>query len=97
MKKHEERTYRFWQDFKSQYRDLSPADYEEWRTNPVTRRLFDYLEYTLLALQTELGQLTPGDPYIPVHQAEVHAYMTAVENIFSWAPEGIVLENDYED
>lgn len=97
MKKHEERTSRFWQDFVSQYRDLSPADYEEWRTNPVTRRLFDHLEYSLLGQQRDLGQMTPGDPYIPVQQAAVNAYMTAVEEIFSWVPEGIVLESDYED
>ncbi len=97
MKRHEEKTFLFWQRVMASHPNLTQGDYEEWRANPVTARLFDYLEYSLLSKQTELAELYPGDPNIPVKQAGVHAYMVVTADLFSWAPEGIALEDDEDE
>lgn len=97
MKRHEEKTFLFWHRVFANYPNLTQGDYEEWRANPVTARLFDYLEYSLLSKQTELAETYPGDPDIPVKQAAVHAYMIVTDDLFCWAPEGIVLEDEQDE
>lgn len=97
MKEHEPKTDVFWRQVIASQPRLTQGDYEEWRNNPVTKELFDDLEYSLLIKQGEITQIFPTDPSVASRQAELHAYGQAIGEIFSWSPEGITLEDEYNE
>ncbi len=99
MKKHELLSDRHWSAIrqKSQSNPVDNGDYEEWRANPVTLRLFEEIESQLITAQSELASTFPGDPNIITLQAEVYGKSCVVEGLFSWAPEGIEFEPDDDE
>ncbi len=97
MKAHQPKTALFWADVerKSQEYPVTQADYEEWRSNPVTMALYDDLEKLTLLSQTTLGSLTSADPSVVFGaQQQMLGLMTTVESVFEWAPEGVELEDE---
>ena len=96
MKKHELRTDQLWSNIrqKNQSSQISKIDYEEWRTNPVTLRLFEELEGALITTQSTLASTHPSSPDIVFMQAQAYGESNVVESLFSWTPEGIKLHDD---
>jgi len=99
MKAHQPKTALFWADVerKSQEYPVTQADYEEWRSNPVTMALYDDLEFETLKSQSDLATNAGLTSYELVSAQKICSGMTVMlENVFSWRPEGIELEDDYD-
>jgi hypothetical protein len=89
MQAHTSRTDAFWQSVheKQNQNPLSQAEYEEWRANPVTMRMFDDFEYSLLEVQTEMSGKTSDSDLSPLIHAELNALAQSVAKLFEWVPE----------
>ena len=96
MKAHESITVSFWETVTQRQKQnpITQADYEEWRRHPCTLRMFEHFELVTLEAQTELAAMGPGGTDILTEQARVHELTTMIEQMYSWAPDGIKLEDE---
>jgi hypothetical protein len=99
MQEHELLSDKHWSILKqkAQSSPISQTQYEEWRCNPVTLRLFQQLESELITTQSTLASTPPTDPDIITMHAEAYADSCMIEKMFSWAPEGVELDGDFDD
>ncbi len=98
MHPHEPTTSLHWQRLHQQHElnPLSEGDYEEWRNNPVTLRLFHFLEYEAFKAQTVLSETVPDHPAMLKRHAAAYSCTAILEEIFKWSGEGIDMETEEE-
>lgn len=96
MKAHPSKTDIYWQSIHEKHNQnpISQAEYEEWRANPVTLRMFDDFEYSLLIAQKEATEAPSDSSYSPIVHAALNALGEAVMKMFEWSPEEIELEEE---
>lgn len=89
MIEHKPRTDIYWDSVHEKHgqNKISEAEYNEWRSNPVTLRMFDNFEYALLEAQTEISGKTSDPTLSPLMHAELNALTAAVAKLFEWAPD----------
>lgn len=74
---------------------ITQDEYDEWRQNDVTKRLFDDLELSVLdSFQNYLPVDEPGETAMVAMLKQGGAQM--VENVLDWSPAGVEGPNDDE-
>lgn len=94
MKAHVPITSLHLQTLERQHSNLTEGDYEEWRNNPVTLRLFADLEVKTFQALTLLSETKPTDERLFTRHAEAWGYDQVTDFIFSWTPPGIGLDEE---
>ena len=76
---------------------INESEYEEWRTHPCTRRLFDELEFNFLTnLENHIHNSTENPEKCFAAANRLAGAENVIDHIFEWSPSGIELEDDYE-
>ncbi len=73
----------FWSEVKAKQaaNPIMKEDFHAWRNHPVTQRLFDDLEVSVLEAQSEMLHARPGlEPYFP-------GLIEGITRAFEWAPQ----------